>query len=73
MLVFITERKAFTAYSTKVTTLQFMRNAQENSDSQSLTSLPELLLLGGGVPVFYKHKLLGLVGLTGSGGSFQDD
>lgn len=67
------ERKAFTAYSTKVTTLQFMRNAQKNSDSQNLTSLPELLLLGGGVPVFYHHQLLGSVGVAGSGGSLQDD
>jgi uncharacterized protein GlcG (DUF336 family) len=67
------ERKAFTAYSTKITTLQFMRNAQKNSDSQNLTSLPELLLLGGGVPVFYKHQLLGSVGVADAGGSLQDD
>lgn len=67
------ERKAFTAYSTKVTTLEFMRNAQKNSDSQNLTSLPELLLLGGGVPVFYKKQLLGSVGVAGAGGSLQDD
>lgn len=51
------QRKAFTAYSSKVTTLQFMRNAQKNVDSQNLTSLPELLLLGGGVPVVYKSQL----------------
>jgi uncharacterized protein GlcG (DUF336 family) len=67
------ERKAFTAYSTKVTTLEFMRNAQKNSDSQNLTSLPELLLLGGGVPVVYKSQLLGAVGVAGAGGSIQDD
>lgn len=67
------ERKAFTAYSTKVTTLEFMRNAQKNSDSQNLTSLPELLLLGGGVPVFYKKQLMGSVGVAGAGGSLQDD
>ena len=64
------QRKAFTAYSSKVTTLQFMRNAQNNVDSQNLTSLPELLLLGGGVPVVYKSQLFGA---AGAGGSIQDD
>lgn len=67
------QRKAFTAYSTKTSTLQFMRNAQKNPDSYNLTSLPELLLLGGGMPVIYKDQLLGAVGVAGSGGSVQDD
>ena len=67
------QRKAFTAYSSKVTTLQFMRNAQNNVNSQNLTSLPELLLLGGGVPVMYNNQLLGAVGVAGAGGSIQDD
>ena len=67
------QRKAFTAYSSKVTTLQFMRNAQNNVDSQNLASLPELLLLGGGVPVMYNNQLLGAVGVAGAGGSIQDD
>ena len=67
------QRKAFTAYTSKVNTLQFMRNAQNNIDSRNLTSLPELLLLGGGVPVFYKNQVLGAVGVAGAGGSLQDD
>lgn len=67
------QRKAFTAYSSKITTLQFMRNAQNNIDSQNLNSLPELLLLGGGVPVIYKNQLIGAVGVAGAGGSIQDD
>ena len=67
------QRKAFTAYSSKVSTLQFMRNAQSNPDSQNLNSLPELLLLGGGVPVVYNNQILGAVGVAGAGGSVQDD
>lgn len=66
------ERKAFTAYSTKSNTLDFMRNAQKNADAQNLNSLPELLLLGGGVPVVYKNQLIGAVGVAGAGGSVQD-
>ncbi|MGX5700385.1 GlcG/HbpS family heme-binding protein [Acinetobacter kookii] len=66
------ERKAFTAYSTKTSTLDFMRNAQKNLDAQNLNSLPELLLLGGGVPVMYQNQILGAVGVAGAGGSVQD-
>lgn len=66
------QRKAFTAYSTKTNTLDFMRNAQKNPDAQNLNSLPELLLLGGGVPVIYQGQLLGAVGVAGAGGSVQD-
>lgn len=66
------QRKAFTAYSTKSNTLDFMRNAQKNPDAQNLNSLPELLLLGGGVPVIYQGQLLGAVGVAGAGGSVQD-
>ncbi len=66
------QRKAFTAYSTKTNSLDFMRNAQKNPDAQNLNSLPELLLLGGGVPVVYKNQLLGAVGVAGAGGSVQD-
>lgn len=66
------QRKAFTAYSSKTSTLDFMRNAQKNPDAQNLNTLPELLLLGGGVPVVYKNQILGAVGVAGSGGSEQD-
>lgn len=66
------QRKAFTAFSSKISTLDFMHNAQKNPDAQNLNTLPELLLLGGGVPVMYKKQILGAVGVAGSGGSEQD-
>lgn len=67
------QRKAFTAYSTKTATYQFMKNAQNNKDAENLNTLPELLLLGGGVPIIYKKQLIGAVGVAGAGGSIQDD
>jgi uncharacterized protein GlcG (DUF336 family) len=67
------QRKAFTAYSTKTSTYQFMKNAQNNKDAENLNTLPELLLLGGGVPIIYKNQLIGAVGVAGAGGSIQDD
>ncbi|QXR20384.1 heme-binding protein [Acinetobacter variabilis] len=66
------QRKAFTAYSTKTSTLDFMRHAQKNPNAQNLNTLDELLLLGGGVPVVYKNQFIGAVGVAGSGGSEQD-
>ncbi|GAA4311462.1 heme-binding protein [Nibribacter koreensis] len=66
-------RKAFTALSTKTSTLTLGRNARANPDTQNLAHLPELLLLGGGVPVWYQGKVIGAVGVAGGGGPEQDD
>lgn len=66
-------RKAFTALSTKTTTLLLARNASANPDTQNLNTLPELLLLGGGVPIIVNNKVIGSVGIAGAGGPEQDD
>ena len=42
-------KKAFTALSTRSSTLDLARNAAFDPDARNLASLPELLLLGGGV------------------------
>ena len=66
-------RKAFTAVSTKTPTLVLSRNASANPDTQNLNTLPELLLLGGGVPIIVNNKVIGSVGIAGAGGPEQDD
>ena len=66
-------RKAFTALSTKTPTLILARNASANPDTQNLNTLPELLLLGGGVPIIVNNKVIGSVGIAGVGGPEQDD
>ena len=66
-------RKAFTALSTKTPTLILARNASVNPDTQNLNTLPELLLLGGGVPIIVNNKVIGSVGIAGAGGPEQDD
>ena len=66
-------RKAFTALSTKTPTLILARNASANPDTQNLNTLPELLLLGGGVPIIVNNKVIGSVGIAGAGGPEQDD
>ena len=66
-------RKAFTAVSTKTPTLILARNASANPDTQNLNTLPELLLLGGRVPIIVNNKVIGSVGIAGAGGPEQDD
>lgn len=66
-------RKAFTALSTKTATLKLMRNAQANPDSENLNTLPELLLLSGGSPIFWKGNVVGSIGVAGGGSAENDD
>ena len=66
-------RKAYTALSTKTATLLLGRNTRANPDTQNLNTLPELLLLGGGVPLWHNGQIVGGVGVAGGGGPETDD
>jgi uncharacterized protein GlcG (DUF336 family) len=66
-------RKAFTALSTKTGTLQLMRQAQKNPDSENLNTLPELLLLSGGSPIYWEGNVVGSIGVAGGGSAENDD
>jgi len=66
------EKKAYTALSTKTATLLLSQNAHENKDARNLTSLSNLLLLGGGVPVRYENQMVGAIGVAGAGGAKND-
>ena len=65
-------RKAFTALSTRQATLALSRNAQSDADVRNLSTLPELLLLGGGVPLLSKGHPVGAIGVAGGGGPLHD-
>ena len=66
-------RKAFTALSTRQATLALGRAARSQPDTAALQYLPELLLLGGGVPLLQAGEALGAVGVAGGGGPDNDD
>lgn len=66
-------RKAYTAVSTKTNTLTLLRNARANPDTQNLNTLPELLLLSGGVPIWYRGNIIGSLGVAGGGSPENDD
>lgn len=65
-------RKAYTALSTKTPSFELMQKASANSTAQNLNTLPELLLLGGGVPVWKNGELIGSIGVSGAGGGQND-
>lgn len=65
-------RKAYTAVSTKTASWDLMRLAAQNKGAANLNTLPELLLLGGGVPVWKDGKLVGGVGVSGAGSGEND-
>lgn len=66
-------RKAYTSLSTKTATLILARNARSNPDTANLAELPELLLLGGGRPLWKAGVVIGAVGVAGGGGPENDD
>ena len=65
-------RKAFTSLSTRSATFDLARNAAANPDTRNLAALPELLLLGGGVPLRAQGELVGAIGVAGGGGPAND-
>lgn len=67
------QRKAFTALSTKTSTSVLAERAASDPTSRNLTTLPELLLLGGGVPIIFNGATIGAVGVAGAGGSVNDE
>ena len=67
------QRKAYTALSTKTPTRLFAERARNNPEAANLNSIPELLLLGGGVPLFAEGELVGSLGVAGAGGAEQDE
>lgn len=67
------QRKAYTALSTKTPTRLFAERARTNPEAANLNSIAELLLLGGGVPLFADSELVGALGIAGAGGAEQDE
>ena len=65
-------RKAFTALSTKTPSFELMQKVSADPSAVNLNTLPELLLLGGGVPVWHKGEVIGSIGVSGAGGGLND-
>ena len=67
------QRKAWTALSSKTPTRLFAERARSNPETVNLNTLDELLLLGGGIPLYAGDELVGAMGVAGAGGAEQDE
>lgn len=67
------EHKAFTALSAKTSTSALAERAASDPGSRNLANVPELLLLGGGLPIVHAGEVIGGIGVAGSGGSASDE
>ncbi|MFS0773001.1 GlcG/HbpS family heme-binding protein [Sphingomonas sp. 1P08PE] len=67
------QRKAFTALSTKSSTAVLAQRASTDATSRNLVTMPELLLLGGGMPLTVGSDVIGGIGVAGSGGAANDE
>lgn len=67
------QAKAFTALSTRNTSLAVMENAQKNPAAANLADIPGFLLLGGGVPLKAGNDIIGAIGIGGAPGGHLDE
>ena len=67
------QAKAFTALSTRNTSLAVMENAQKNPAAANLADIPGFLLLGGGVPLKVGNEVIGAIGIGGAPGGHLDE
>lgn len=66
------QKKAYTALSTKSDTRELAKRAASNPETHNLNTVPELLLLGGGIPVKSGDTVIGAIGVAGTGGPADD-
>ena len=66
-------RKAYTSLSTKIASFELMQKAEASNDAKNLNTMPELLLLGGGMPIWKDGNLVGSIGISGAGGGENDN
>lgn len=67
------QRKAWTAVSFRSDTLSLARNTGPDSMQSGARMIPNVLMLGGGVPVEVAGQLVGAVGVSGAPGGDEDD
>lgn len=66
-------KKAFTALSTKTSTLLLSKKIEEEATTKNLKTVSDLLLIGGGIPIFRNGIVIGSIGVAGGGGPENDD
>lgn len=67
------ERKAWTAASTKVSTLVIAEAILKDPARANLIHIPGFLIIGGGVPIRSGNEVIGAIGVAGAPGGNLDD
>lgn len=67
------QRKAYTALSTKTPTATLATNLQTNPAAAQMTAIDGFLVLGGGVPIKAGDEVIGAVGVGGAPGGHLDE
>ena len=65
-------RKALTARVFRSTTLEFQKRAANDPELAPQRTVPEMLALGGGVPIKIGNEIIGGVGSSGSNQTMDD-
>lgn len=67
------QRKAYTALSTKTPTGTLATNLQKNPAAAQMMAIDGFLVLGGGVPIKAGNDVIGAVGVGGAPGGHLDE
>lgn len=65
-------RKAYTALTRRITSLEFMKQT-ETGNGAALKQIPDVVAIGGGVPIKMGNETIGAVGVSGAPGGEKDE
>jgi uncharacterized protein GlcG (DUF336 family) len=65
-------RKAYTARTRGITSLEFMK-LSETGPAVAARQIPDVVAIGGGVPIKFGNEVIGGVGVSGAPGGEKDE
>lgn len=66
-------RKAYTSLTFRVSTSEFAKRLASNPAAANLKDITDVLVLGGGLPIFSGNEIIGAVGVGGAPGGDKDE
>jgi uncharacterized protein GlcG (DUF336 family) len=64
----LSRRKAYTARTFRTTSAEWAKRTAPGEDLNGQRSLPDVIPLGGGVPIMVGNEVIGAVGISGANG-----
>lgn len=66
-------RKAYTSLTFRASTSEFAKRLSTNPAAANLKDITDVLVLGGGLPIFSGNEIIGAVGVGGAPGGDKDE